>query len=102
MPEFAATSSFSRTSAGNTDEAAGLKNTPPTDMAKATAYTATGASCHTANTNASPTRHRSEPVITRTRGHRSPSGPATGASRSTGRISATTTPLTPTPDLVRS
>lgn len=55
MPEFAATSSFSRTSAGNTDEAAGLKNTPPTDMAKATAYTATGASCHTANTNASDT-----------------------------------------------
>jgi hypothetical protein len=39
MPELAATSASSRTSAGRTEEAAGLKNTAPTDMANATAYT---------------------------------------------------------------
>lgn len=102
MPLFAATNASFFTSAGRTEEAAGLKKTAPTDMPNATVYTPTGASCHTARTTARTDRNRSEPTITGTRGHRSTNGPANGAIRSTGRISATTTPLTPSPDPVRS
>ena len=102
IPLFAATNASFFTSAGRTEEAAGLKKTAPTDMPNATVYTPTGASCHTARTTARTDRNRSEPTITGTRGHRSTNGPANGAIRSTGRISATTTPLTPSPDPVRS
>ena len=69
----------------------GIEEDSPTDMANATADTAVGAPCQSANATARIIRHTSEPIMTRTRGHRSTSVPATGASSSTGRISATTT-----------
>src|SRR5262249_44077802 len=97
----AATSSSCFTSAGSSELAAGLKNTAPADRPNASAYTTAMSPCQTASTPASTTRARSAATITVTRGSRSTSGPATGASNSTGTISATTTPDTPSPEPVR-
>jgi hypothetical protein len=46
-------------------------------------------------------RHRSAAIMTRTLGSRSMTDPATGASSSTGAISAMTAPVTPRPEPVR-
>ena len=46
-------------------------------------------------------RARSAPIMTVTRGSRSTSGPASGASTSTGTISAIATRDTPSPEPVR-
>src|SRR5215218_1885065 len=46
-------------------------------------------------------RHRSAATMTRTRGNRSITAPATGASSKTGAISAMTAPVTPRPEPVR-
>src|SRR5215208_4120043 len=45
-------------------------------------------------------RHRSAATMTRTRGNRSITAPATGASSKTGAISAMTAPVTPRPEPV--
>jgi len=58
--------------------------------------------CHIASVAASSSRTKSAPSITWTRGNRSTSGPASGANNSTGAISASTTPDTPTPEPVSS
>ncbi len=101
MPEFAATSSSLSTKVGSSDPAAGLKNTDPADSPNATAYTTLISECHNARMAASTSRARSAVTITRTRGSRSTSGPATGASSSTGAISASTAPDTPRPEPVK-
>jgi hypothetical protein len=99
-PELAATSSPSSTMLGSTELAAGLKNTAPAASPNATAYTATRCWSTSGSTPARVMRHRSAATITRTRGSRSTTTPASGASSSTGAISATTTPDTPRPDPV--
>jgi len=101
IPLLAATSSSSLTSAGSNDPAAGLKNTDPADRPNAMTYTTATSPCQTASTPASTARARSALIITRTRDSRSTTGPASGASSSTGTISAITTPETPTPEPVR-
>lgn len=100
IPLLAATRSSSPTSAGSSDPAAGLKNTAPADRPNETAYTMTMSPCQTAKMAASTTRARSAAIMIVTRGSRSTSGPASGASTSTGTISAMTTPDTPSPDPV--
>ncbi len=97
MPLFAATGPSSFISAGRTEEAAGLKEDRAERHAERDRVHPDRGSCHTARTTARTDRNRSEPTIPGTRGHRSTNGPANGAIRSTGRISATTTPLTPSP-----
>src|SRR5262249_4661997 len=98
--ELAATSSSSPTIDGRVADAAGLKNTVAADIPKATAYTTKRCPWAATSTRASAMRARSAATMTVTRGRRSTTTPATGASRRTGAIAAATTPDTPSPDPV--